>query len=62
MPLRPVKMEITSLENVVPDSNLEVEKEEMNGRKDEFYDASNELPSDKSNIGLRSHLEDNKGC
>ena len=29
------------------DSNLEVEKEEMNGRKDEIYDAFDEFPYDK---------------
>ena len=47
VPLRPIKMEITSRKNVVLDSDSEVEKEEMNGRKGEFYDASNEFPSDK---------------
>ena len=29
------------------DSNSKVEKEEMNGREDEFYDASNRLPFDE---------------
>ena len=35
------------MENVVFDLGLEVEKEEMNGRKDEFYDAFDKFPSDK---------------
>ena len=47
VPLRPVKMDITSIEDVVVDSHSEVEKEEMNGREDEFYDVFDEFPLDE---------------
>ena len=44
VPLKPKKMEITSIKDVVVNSNSKVEKEEMNGRDVEFYDAFDEFP------------------